>query len=32
MRKPQAKKGKAMKQDVYSKITSQIVSELEKGV
>jgi antirestriction protein ArdC len=32
MRKPQAKKGKAMKQDVYSKITDQIVAELEKGV
>jgi antirestriction protein ArdC len=32
MRKPQAKKGKAMKQDIYSKITNQIVSELEKGV
>jgi antirestriction protein ArdC len=32
MRKPQAKKGKAMKKDIYSKITDQIVSELEKGV
>src|ERR1700730_3858649 len=32
MRKPQAKKGKAMKKDIYSKITNQIVAELEKGV
>jgi antirestriction protein ArdC len=32
MCKPQAKKGKAMKKDIYSKITSQIVAELEKGV
>jgi antirestriction protein ArdC len=32
MRNPQTKKGKAMKQDVYSKITNQIVAELEKGV
>jgi antirestriction protein ArdC len=32
MRNPQARKGKAMRQDVYQKITDQIVLELEKGV
>jgi antirestriction protein ArdC len=32
MRNPRAKKGKAMRNDVYQKITDQVVSELEKGV
>jgi antirestriction protein ArdC len=32
MRNPQAKKGKAMRTDIYEKITNQIVCELEKGV
>jgi antirestriction protein ArdC len=32
MANPQAKEGKAMRTDVYDKITNQIVVELEKGV
>jgi antirestriction protein ArdC len=32
MRTPQAKEGQAMRMDIYEKITSQIVLELEKGV
>jgi antirestriction protein ArdC len=32
MRNPPARKGKAMRTDIYEKITNQIVSELEKGV
>jgi N-terminal domain of anti-restriction factor ArdC len=32
MRTPQAKEGKAMRTDIYQKITDQIVCELEKGV
>jgi antirestriction protein ArdC len=32
MRNPQAEEGKAMRTDVYQKITDQIVCELEKGV
>jgi antirestriction protein ArdC len=32
MRNPQAKKGKAMRTDIYQRITDQIVAELERGV
>jgi antirestriction protein ArdC len=32
MTNPQAMKGKAMKADIYQRITDQIVTELEKGV
>jgi hypothetical protein len=32
VRTPQAKKGQAMRSDIYERITNQIISELEKGV